>query len=790
MWEANQMKKQLKFTCVVLCFMFLAIFASSSVISTSSAGTNAPIVKNINNVTDVQFSVENIVVDWHVVGDYISGFAVGSSVDYLLSRIHIPETNTFVVRDKNGALLSGEKTTCTGMTVQVNDSQTQVVVIYTGFIIGEVNGDGKINALDLLVLKKHILGNITLTDAYALAANATEDVQGTINAMDLLAFKQHLLGQTYMGPTPVPTVTPIPTVTPEPTATPNLDWMSELPARATTPRPITASQINTQASWDTFIASMRTAINKNKLTFNNVIPLSNASARTVYAHPAWIRDNVHMMKGTKYFDSSISSFIDTVLESQTEKGFFYEIITTATGPDSDHKNYVDETQWIFTPSNHLLIRLELEPDVDYLVVEGINAVWQSTQNDAWLQTQLPRAEKAINYLLTDEKRFDPEHGLVKRPFTIDSWDFAYGQPGSNRMIEPTTPMSIMHGDNSGVYQACMMIAKFYDYFGFGVTEKGNEWRAKAASIKANMDTYLWNGNFYMHQLHLGHNGNLGADEINRLSFSNVNAINRGVTTIEQSRKIIQTYMQRKELEEGYYFSEWYSLNPPYDQFTNWPHDWYINGAILPFVAGELATAAFNNGYEAYGWDILCRLKGMLEQYPPTDGMEFMYFWDGRTMKAGIGQGNYGAWGPAGWGGSAIITALYEDLYGIKDGFKGYEVLNFSPRWAITGINNYDVSQKESTSRIGIGYLSTNRRVKYNYNYNRTTNKMTYVVTSPSKTINGHILLPENTTCQEVRIDGEIVSFTPGDIYESNYVDFVYSNGTGTSFVNTIEVQLQ
>jgi hypothetical protein len=52
----------------------------------------------------------------------------------------------------------------------------------------------------------------------------------------------------------------------------------------------------------------------------------------------------------------------------------------------------------------------------------------------------------------DEKSWYKEYGVVKRPFTIDTWDFVYDTDTSNRSIEETTRMSIMHGDNSGVDQ--------------------------------------------------------------------------------------------------------------------------------------------------------------------------------------------------------------------------------------------------------------------------------------------------------------------------------------------------
>ncbi len=59
--------------------------------------------------------------------------------------------------------------------------------------IGDVNGDSMVNALDLLKLKKHLLGQIVITSDNALAADVTGD--GRIDALDLLRHKKFLLGQ-------------------------------------------------------------------------------------------------------------------------------------------------------------------------------------------------------------------------------------------------------------------------------------------------------------------------------------------------------------------------------------------------------------------------------------------------------------------------------------------------------------------------------------------------------------------------------------------------------------------
>jgi hypothetical protein len=51
---------------------------------------------------------------------------------------------------------------------------------------------------------------------------------------------------------------------------------------------------------------------------------------------------------------------------------------------------------------------------------------------------------------------DENHRLVKRAYTIDSWDFAYTagrHPWLQFQIDEHTFWGIMHGDNSGYYQA-------------------------------------------------------------------------------------------------------------------------------------------------------------------------------------------------------------------------------------------------------------------------------------------------------------------------------------------------
>ena len=58
-------------------------------------------------------------------------------------------------------------------------------------ILGDANYDGVVNGMDLLALKKHILGIIKLTGADYLSADMNDDFK--INGMDLLLLKKMIL---------------------------------------------------------------------------------------------------------------------------------------------------------------------------------------------------------------------------------------------------------------------------------------------------------------------------------------------------------------------------------------------------------------------------------------------------------------------------------------------------------------------------------------------------------------------------------------------------------------------
>ena len=466
----------------------------------------------------------------------------------------------------------------------------------------------------------------------------------------------------------------------------------------------------------------------------------------------WIRDHVHVMKAMRHWEYDLKSFLDFIIRTQRDDGQFYELIKQV---DDPHWTFVNEDCYVMYPEDNLsLVRLELEADIEYLVVEGAVYLYRTTGDDAWLKEVLPRLEKGIDYITSDEKRWNKERGLVKRPFTIDTWDFTYlPDGGHNRRINHDSPMSIMHGDNSGVYQAMNQLAWLNRRL--GNEEKASSWEKRAQELKANIFKHLWNGRFFIHQLHINHEG-IDNLESTRISLSNTYDMNRGLTSIEQSRSIIEEYITRKDRTSC--AAEWFTIEPPYEKFFIYDSGRYVNGALSPFTAGELAKAAFNNGYEEFGWSIIQRFIELTER----DGtIYFLYDPDLTPQPDG---------GPSAWGAAALVSAVDEGLAGINDVGVNYDEIFFAPKFPVTHYTElrYLTGYEVSGAMVDVRYILTDEGMRYD-------------IYSPAKKITAHILLPKGKTCARLLLDGEEISFEIELVGESAYVNFICSASKKATF---------
>ena len=498
-------------------------------------------------------------------------------------------------------------------------------------------------------------------------------------------------------------------------------------------------------TWGDFLHLLRNTINgERSLVF--------VDGRKMMVNKNWIRDHVHVLKAMRHWEYDYAGYVDFTLRHQRADGCILELVKQA---DDRHWRYAaPESRKFFPDDNLAMCRLDIEADVEYLLVEGATYCYRISGDDAWLARALPRLEKAIDYMTSDPKRWDAAHGLVKRGYTIDTWDFTY-EPASvtNRTLTAATPQAIMHGDNSGVYQAMAQLAWLNGRL--GRTAKAAAWRARADALKAAMYKHLWNGRFFFHQLPLNVPP-VDAHERERLSLSAAYDMNRGLMPVADCRRTIEEFRRRRQTTDC--FAEWFTVDPPYDfTFARHPRGDYVNGGVCLFTAGELAKAALENGYEAYGWDILVRVKEMAAR----DGT--LYFLYDRTTATSINA----ALGPSAWGAASVLSAFDEALAGVRDAGVRYDAIRFSPRWPVTGLDEV---------RYFTGYEAADAVV--DVRYVRRANGLRYLVRAPAKALAAHILLPSGAAAREVWLNGAPRAFETTAVGDSRYVDFE-TEGTGT-----------
>ncbi len=476
--------------------------------------------------------------------------------------------------------------------------------------------------------------------------------------------------------------------------------------------------------------------------------------KTIVCNHNWIRDHAHQMKGWCHWERDCLSFLQLIIDTQRADGMFYELVKQL---DDGHWTMVDDTSRVLFPEDNLaLARLDLEADVEYVTVEAAHLYWRMTGDGRWMASVLPKLEKAINWQTSDPQHWSAEYGLCIRPFTIDTWDFVpMASTGQDRRIHPWEPMPAFHGDNTGVWQAMHQLAAMNERLGHA--DRAAAWRRRADALKTNIFKHLWNGRLFIHQKFLGSDKGIDDKENERLSLSDAYALNRGILTLGQKRSIVEEYQRRRKTTSA--FAEWFTIDPPYEPtFGSHETGTYVNGAISPFTAGELAKGAFGCGYEAYGWDILQRFMKMVEK----DGAVYFLY----NPKGGNSTTAY--LGPSAWGAAALLSAVDEGLAGIVNTGFGYDEIAFSPRWPVTPYREL---------RYVTGYESVGHYV--DCRYVQTEEGFRYHLRSPAKKVSAHLLVPTGKTPKTLRVNGVETPFALSTVGESRYVDVAATPRNGT-----------
>ncbi len=357
-------------------------------------------------------------------------------------------------------------------------------------------------------------------------------------------------------------------------------------------------------------------------------------------------------------------------------------------------------------------------------------------------------------------RWSDEHGLPKRAYTVDTWDFDYTAgrvPWLNFQITDETFWGLMHGDASGVYEAGILLARLYERF--GQDEDAARWQTVAETMRERANALLFNGRFYTHFHKLTPVTIDGVEEAEQLSLSNPMDINRGLPTHAMAVAILQEYQRRRATGDA--FAEWFSIDPPFPDGIFGEEKIvagaYCNGGIMPLVGGELARAAFEHGFERYGVDTLEQYRAMIE----ASGETYLWYFPDGTASSVDTSTSPDAMPTDGWGSSAMLYAFVEGLCGIVDEAHSFRHVRCAPRWAATDETEATVEVRYEASGAGFGYR---------YTLDAEAQTIRLDIEAEEADVALHLLLPAGTRPMAVTWDGDSISADTVQVEQSVYVD--------------------
>lgn len=85
----------------------------------------------------------------------------------------------------------------TGSRILIRDMNGTGVKEYACIVYGDINGDGQVDIVDMLYMKRHILGTSSLNGLREIAADVNK--KGGIDIVDMLYMKRHILGRSYIS---------------------------------------------------------------------------------------------------------------------------------------------------------------------------------------------------------------------------------------------------------------------------------------------------------------------------------------------------------------------------------------------------------------------------------------------------------------------------------------------------------------------------------------------------------------------------------------------------------------
>lgn len=473
--------------------------------------------------------------------------------------------------------------------------------------------------------------------------------------------------------------------------------------------------------------------------------------RSPDAKSVWIRDYSDMIRGARFFEEDVKSVVQHFADTQGTNGRIFDYFTTF-----PEKEPCEKENWT------KYVRVPVEADVEYRFIKAAWICFQASDDSRWLSDIYPHMERAAYYSMNDPQRWEPGKDLIKRPYTIDTWDFAFTAGKHNWLqfqIDQDTYWGIFHGDNSGLFEALTILAEAGEIL--GQQDKVKIYREKANKIKRSLNATCWNGRYYTHFVKLSTMQIQGVREDQQLSLSNPMSLNRGTGTPEQAAAMIREYQFRQTGTDT--FAPWFSIDPPFPDGIFGDEKLiagaYINGGIFPLAGGELSLLALENGFEQYGF-------AQIQQYEELTRNNETYLWyfpNGQPSTLSTST-SPDATPTDGWGSSAFLHAIIQGVAGIRDLSAGFRKISFSPRWTA-------LESRKAT--VQLAYPASGKKLEYHYEMHDQL--IEYQLSGAFEEIQAHIFIPESHRVHEISVNGTIILSREVVVNGSVYADFNLAN---------------
>ena len=120
---------------------------------------------------------------------YLSGLSVGMDISGIKTKILNAKSDAVVTLKNSSGTIKNSGVVVTGDKVSVmvgNDAKEYQVVVY-----GDANGDGKINSIDYVKIRKYIMKTSSLSGSYMEAADVNKD--GKVDSLDYVKLRKYIM---------------------------------------------------------------------------------------------------------------------------------------------------------------------------------------------------------------------------------------------------------------------------------------------------------------------------------------------------------------------------------------------------------------------------------------------------------------------------------------------------------------------------------------------------------------------------------------------------------------------